>query len=256
MKKKIIIILGIFILLIISFLIFFFSPSKFCKYADRNDIFLEIRDGTTGKVVTITNEKEVSDILNIIKGRTYYKKKLSLGYMGTHYTITVSDDCKTFDKFIVNSENEIRKDPFFYTCEFNNGSTIIDKIDEYFDDIDITNENFVNSVIQVICQNNKIGRNGELIEQEDIIISDINKIQKFFNILLNNVQECKEIPYGYTQMLLSSQYPYPNGCYCSIVLDNGITYDLIIANGDFSFNDKYYTSNCKIETLKNFLNEQ
>ena len=38
----------------------------------------------------------------------------TLGYMGTKYTLTIYDGCSKKDSFIINDENLIRKDPFFY----------------------------------------------------------------------------------------------------------------------------------------------
>ena len=100
-------------------LIYYFSPKVFCKNIsnDRGDIFIEIRDGTTGNIVNITEKEDVDDILNLLKKRTYKKSSLSLGYMGTKYTLTIYDGCSKKDSFIINDENLIRKDPFFYTCD-------------------------------------------------------------------------------------------------------------------------------------------
>ena len=125
MKKKIILFCSVIISILSVCLIYYFSPKVFCKNIsnDRGYIFIEIRDGTTGNIVNITEKEDVDDILNLLKKRTYKKSSLSLGYMGTKYTLTIYDGCSKKDNFIINDENLIRKDPFFYHNQPKNTTT-------------------------------------------------------------------------------------------------------------------------------------
>ncbi|GAB6085077.1 hypothetical protein [Alkaliphilus crotonatoxidans] len=83
------------------------KPSKVSK--------IEIFDGNTGKSITITNTNDIEHIINNLNSVTLKLEKISFGYMGFSLKTTIyRDDGNVYKKFIINSSNVIRKDPFFY----------------------------------------------------------------------------------------------------------------------------------------------
>ena len=85
-------------------------------------------DGNTGQEFVITDEDELTVIVENIQSISVKREKLSLGYSGYRFHMTFVDTTgETITEFILNSEGLIRKDPFFYTSE---GGFCYDYIDE------------------------------------------------------------------------------------------------------------------------------
>lgn len=116
MKKKV----GIFLtsLLIICFGIWLYMqmPSSFLKDITYDEIStITVRDGSTGQIFTITEESDIAHIITTIQAAEFKKEKISLFYAGTLYTIHFYDEeGAEIESFIINSDETIRKDPFFY----------------------------------------------------------------------------------------------------------------------------------------------
>ncbi len=76
---------------------------------------IEIFDGNTGKSVVITDATNIEHIIENLNAVSIKKEKVSLGYMGYSFRTTIyKTDGTVYKKFIINSSNTIRKDPFFY----------------------------------------------------------------------------------------------------------------------------------------------
>ena len=76
---------------------------------------IEIFDGNTGTAITITKISDIEHIINNLNSVTLKKEKVSLGRMGYSFETTIyRANGKVYRKFIINSTDTIRNDPFFY----------------------------------------------------------------------------------------------------------------------------------------------
>jgi len=114
-KKKLIGILCTTAVIIIGGLIWWNVPNLIINITPSEVSKVDIFDGNTGKSITITDEIDIEHIIRNLNAVSIKKEKISLGYMGHSLRTTIykSDDV-VYKKFIINSSNTIRKDPFFY----------------------------------------------------------------------------------------------------------------------------------------------
>lgn len=114
--KVIAIIVGSLLALFTVFNLWWSFPVSFLNRVDAENIaYIEVRDGTNGKTFVIEDAEDIAYIVDNIKGRHLYRDGVSLGYMGTWFTLRFyNTKQKCVDKFIINFYNTIRKDPFFY----------------------------------------------------------------------------------------------------------------------------------------------
>lgn len=114
MKKILIGILCAFVVIVGS-LIWWNSSSSITNIAPSEISKIEVFSGNTGKSITITDANDIEHIIKNLNTVSLKKGKISLFYMGYSYRVTlykVSGD--VYKKFIINSSDTIRKDPFFY----------------------------------------------------------------------------------------------------------------------------------------------
>ena len=111
--KKIIAIILLVSIATVGGIIWWNSPVHFLNVEDV--AYIKVFNGNNGKSYVIDNKEDVSYIVNNISDTELRKTKISLGYMGYKFRLSFFNvDVKEIDKFILNDENTIRKDPFFY----------------------------------------------------------------------------------------------------------------------------------------------
>lgn len=122
MIKKKHLISGIMILLMISITFWWHAPVSFLKSVNAEDITaISVRDGQTGKCFDIANKEDIRHIVESVQKPSFHKAGLSLLYMGTFLTLSFyKEDGRMAGRFIVNTDKNIRKDPFFYKTDTGN----------------------------------------------------------------------------------------------------------------------------------------
>lgn len=119
MKKKAAIPV-ICLLLIAAALAAFFTPKAFGKHVhpDKVDHIL-VFDGNTGFGFTIDNREQIQYIVENLQSHPVRRTGISLGMTGYGFKISYVDstDHAIIPLFLLNSQNTIRKDPFFYRCD-------------------------------------------------------------------------------------------------------------------------------------------
>ncbi len=123
MKKKIFMIILIVIILAVAeaVILWWIAPKAFLKNQTTEDIqSIKVFDGSTGKQFEITDSESIARIVSSIQGVKFKKSGISENYEGFSFSMTFFDNSgKEIDSFIVNSDSQIRKDPFFYETEGN-----------------------------------------------------------------------------------------------------------------------------------------
>ena len=97
----------------------YFMTSPVTKITkDANGITsITVFDGTCGKELIITDQGEIEKIVTYVNDVKLRRGKISLTYSGYHYRITFQPKKGSWDTFILNSPDLVRKDPFFYSLE-------------------------------------------------------------------------------------------------------------------------------------------
>lgn len=79
---------------------------------------ITIFDGGTGKTFHITEEREISQIIESLGTVKLKKDKLSVRYTGYSLRLTIylknGEEARGWNGFIINGEDFVRKAPFFY----------------------------------------------------------------------------------------------------------------------------------------------
>lgn len=130
MKKKVVIPVIAMLILISLAVIFYFTPKTFGKNVNPSDVnHIEVFDGQTGVGFNIDNPKDIKYIVENIQSYHMKKDGISFGKMGYGLKITCIDSNGKviIPEIILNSDNTIRKDPFFYRCA---GGLCVDYIKE------------------------------------------------------------------------------------------------------------------------------
>ena len=104
---------------------FMASPKNgFSKNVDRVKQ-IKVFDGTKGRELIITDREKIEKIVAYLNDMELKRDKVSLGYMGYHFHVTLEPKWGTWDDFIVNGDGLLRNDPFFYEITNRSG------LDEY-----------------------------------------------------------------------------------------------------------------------------
>lgn len=125
MKKRIVFI-SVILVFLVGVIVWWNCNTTFLRSVNSEDIsVINVRNGNTGNHFIIDNQSDINHIVSIIQEQSYRKSGISLGRMGTHFTLSFCDkNDNVISKFIVNSNDTIRKDPFFYKSLANNTDII------------------------------------------------------------------------------------------------------------------------------------
>ena len=119
-KTKIFIsIIVIVVVLIAISAIWFFYPKTFLSGVEPADISsISVFDGNTGKSFVIEDLDEISHIVENIHSNKMVRNKTVGRVDGFCFSmIFYNSNGEEIDSFIINSENTIRDDSFFYRCD-------------------------------------------------------------------------------------------------------------------------------------------
>ena len=98
---------------------YYYAPVTFLKGVEPEDIAcITIFDGNTGEESDITKEKDIAYIVENIQSVPVRRTGISILEMGYRFRMTFTDEKgSVVEELTVNSEDTIRKDPFFLTTE-------------------------------------------------------------------------------------------------------------------------------------------
>ena len=104
---------------IMAALAWYYAPVTFLKGVDPADVdCITLFDGNTGSVSKVDKQKDVTYILENLQSVPVRRTGISILEPGYRFRLTFTDDKGTvIEELIINSEDTIRKDPFFLTTE-------------------------------------------------------------------------------------------------------------------------------------------
>ncbi len=115
MSNKIVVPILIIVILVTSGFLWWLSPVYFLGGIESSEIHsIKINSGSTGNRFIIEDVEDIDVIVSNIQSIAMKKGKVSLGYTGYVYNLKFIDKQGTvIDDFALNSNNHIKKDPFF-----------------------------------------------------------------------------------------------------------------------------------------------
>ena len=136
MKKKVAIICCFIILILVAAFLWWNTPTTFLTSTEADEIIsIQVRDGHNGNIYEISNPDDIQFIVKNIQSQTFEKEGISIFRMGTWFTLSFCNkDGKVITKFILNSDDTIRKDPLFYKTD----EDALQKIIVYLSEIEKT----------------------------------------------------------------------------------------------------------------------
>lgn len=119
MKKKIAILLSVIVILLVTIAVWYNAPIDLMNLDPNRVMKIVAFNGNTGKMTHIENKDQIQHIVDNLNNIEIKRSKLSTGYSGFSFDVTIylSDDNEAdcWNDFTINSEDTIRKDPFFYS---------------------------------------------------------------------------------------------------------------------------------------------
>ncbi|WP_027084409.1 hypothetical protein [Cohnella panacarvi] len=95
-----------------------YIPQRLININNADVSKLIIFDGNTGEETEITTKSEVDHIIDNLREITFQKGKPTFGFMGYSYKTTIyNKKGKSIIKFIINSEDTIRYNGFFFKAK-------------------------------------------------------------------------------------------------------------------------------------------
>ena len=129
MKKKILcvknkqsglvfILVSMVIILLVGIIVWYNAPIKLMDL-DHNEIMEIVVNGNSGNTTHIKDDEQIQHIIDNLNDIKVKRSKLSSGYSGYSFKVTIyladGSEAGDWNNFIINSDDTIRKDPFFYS---------------------------------------------------------------------------------------------------------------------------------------------
>ena len=121
MKKRIVLIISLCLVcaVCIGVSVWYFAPVFFLEDISAENVSrIDVFCGSTGSRFTVTDTDDVKHIVYNIRSVDFSRGKISSNYDGFSFSLTFfGRNGEEIDAFIVDGDNVIRDDPFFYNCE-------------------------------------------------------------------------------------------------------------------------------------------
>lgn len=119
MKKKITILLSVAAILLVGTVVWYNMPIDLMKL-DHNEVMEIVAfNGNSGNTTHIKDKEQIQHIIDNLNDVEVKRAKPSVGYSGYSFKVTIylsdGNEADDWNNFIINSDDTIRKDPFFYS---------------------------------------------------------------------------------------------------------------------------------------------
>ena len=118
MKRKLIILLAIVVVLAAGTGIWYNAPINLMDLEHDEVMEIVVFNGNTGNTTHITDETQIEHIIENLNEINLKRSKPSVGYSGYSFKMTIylsdGNEADDWNNFIINSDDTVRKDPFFY----------------------------------------------------------------------------------------------------------------------------------------------
>ena len=118
MKKKSILLLSVGVILLTGMIVWFI-PLDLMDLDPNEVVEIVVFNGNSGNATHIADKEQIQHIVENLNDVEVKRSKPSVGYSGYGFKVTIylsdGNEADDWNNFIINSEDTIRKDPFFYS---------------------------------------------------------------------------------------------------------------------------------------------
>lgn len=118
MKKKSILLLSVVVILLTGMIVWFI-PLDLMDLDPNEVVEIVVFNGNSGNATHIADKEQIQHIVENLNDVEVKRSKPSVGYSGYGFKVTIylsdGNEADDWNNFIINSEDTIRKDPFFYS---------------------------------------------------------------------------------------------------------------------------------------------
>ena len=119
MKRKMPIVLSVVLILLAGITVWYNAPIDLMNLDADEVMEIVVFNGNSGKASHIEDKEQIQHIIDNLNDVEVKRSKLSAGYSGYSFKITIylsdGNEADDWNNFIINSDDTIRKDPFFYS---------------------------------------------------------------------------------------------------------------------------------------------
>ena len=119
MKKKIFVLLSVVLILILDVAVWYNIPIDLINLDPNEVMEIVVFNGNSGNTTHIEDKEQIQHIIDNLNDVEVKRSRLSAGYSGYSFKVTIylsdGNEAGDWNNFIINSDDTIRKDPFFYS---------------------------------------------------------------------------------------------------------------------------------------------
>lgn len=119
MKKKASLVLAAVLILVAGVAVWYHAQIDLMNLDPDEVMEIAVFNGSSGNTTQIKDREQIQHIIDDLNGIELKRSKLSVGYTGYSFQVTIylsdGSEAEGWNHFIINSEDTIRKDPFFYS---------------------------------------------------------------------------------------------------------------------------------------------
>ena len=119
MKKKVPLLLSVVLILLVGIAVWYNAPIDLMNLDANGVMEIVIFNGNTGNTTHIEDKEQIQHMIDNLNDVEVKRSKLSAGYSGYSFKVTIylsdGNEADDWNNFIINSDDTIRKDPFFYS---------------------------------------------------------------------------------------------------------------------------------------------
>ena len=119
MKKKVPLVLAVVLILVTGIAVWYHAQIDLMNLDPDEVMEIAVFNGSSGNTTQIKDREQIQHIIDDLNGIELKRSKLSVGYTGYSFQVTIylsdGSEAEGWNHFIINSEDTIRKDPFFYS---------------------------------------------------------------------------------------------------------------------------------------------
>ena len=119
MKKRIPILLSVVLIVLVGITVWFHTPIDLMNLDTNKVMEIVVFNGNSGNTTHIEDKEQIQHIIDNLNDIEVKRSKLSAGYTGYSFKVTIylsdGNEADGWNNFIINSDDTLRKDPFFYS---------------------------------------------------------------------------------------------------------------------------------------------
>ena len=119
MKKKMIILLSAMVICLIGIIVWYNVSLNLTDLVPDEVMEIVVFNGNSGNTTHIEDKEQIQHIIDNLNDVEVKRSRLSAGYSGYSFKVTIylsdGNEAGDWNNFIINSDDTIRKDPFFYS---------------------------------------------------------------------------------------------------------------------------------------------